>query len=79
VAPAFFRGQVARGNICPELGYTAARRHRPLLRRAFHDAFNLGMVLGGRGLESLLPLAAVWLSAAYGLWQITRLPRELDR
>jgi hypothetical protein len=78
IAPAFVRGQLALGNICPLLGTTGGRRHQPFLRQGFHDSFNLGMVLGGRGLPSLLPLLAIWLSAAFGFWHATRAPPPIS-
>jgi len=74
IAPAFFRGEVAMGNICPALGNTGGRRHQPFLRTSTHDSFNLGMAMGGRGLKSLIPLLALWVGAAFELWRATRKP-----
>lgn len=72
ILPAFIHGDVAAGNICPLLGNTGGPHHRPFLRNARYDAFNLGMALGGHGLESLLPLLGLWLASAFELWRLTR-------
>jgi hypothetical protein len=69
ILPAFLKGEVAWGNVCPLLGNSGGPAHRPLLRHAFHDSFNLGMVVAGRRLLSLLPLLALWLSSGYFLWR----------
>lgn len=64
--PSFVRGDLSVGKSCP-VHHARPPGHRPLLRRATYDAFNLGMAIGGSGLKSLLPLVALWLSAAWGL------------
>jgi hypothetical protein len=74
--PAFVRGEVAWGNVCPLLGNSGGSAHRPFLSRAFHDAFNLGMLASGRSLLSLVPLLALWLSSGYFLWHATATVRE---
>jgi hypothetical protein len=69
LVPAFVRGEIAANNICPMYGRTDGPKHRPIVRSATHDAFNLGMLLGGRGHKSLLPLIALWVASAYSLWR----------
>lgn len=74
IAPAFFRGELAAGKSCPLVGNTD-ERHVPLLRNATNDAFNLGMVLGGRHrLPTLLPLLALWVSVVFELRRATARP-----
>jgi hypothetical protein len=48
-------------------GNSANAGHHPLFRTAPYDAFNLGMVIGGRGLRSLVPLLGVWGTSAWAL------------
>ena len=71
LVPAFARGEVAANNICPLYGRTTGPQHHAILRTSTHDAFNLGMVMGGRGHKSLLPLLAFWIASAYSLWRAT--------
>ena len=70
LVPAFARGVLAANNVCPMLGtIRTSMHHPPFVRMARFDAFNLGMLLGGRGLRSLVPLVAVW---ATSFWAIRR-------
>jgi hypothetical protein len=71
LVPAFVRGEIAANNICPLYGRTDGPKHRAIVKTATHDAFNLGMALGGRGHKSLLPLIALWIASAYSLWRAT--------
>ena len=76
LVPAFANGEIAVNNICPMYGRTTGPKHRAVLRAASHDAFNFGMVLGGRGKKSLLPLIALWVASAYTLWRATAERRD---
>jgi len=70
LVPAFGRGALAANNVCPLLGtIRKSMQHAPFLRTAPYDAWNLGMVLGGRGVRSLVPLVAAWLTS---FWAIGR-------
>jgi len=71
IAPYFVRGEIAVNNICPLYGRISGPKHEPILRTSTHDAFNLGMVMGGRGKKSLLPLIALWVACAYSFWRAT--------
>jgi hypothetical protein len=70
--PAFSRGVVAANDVCPAIGRIGAEPHRSLVRTARYDAFNLGMLLGGRGPRSLAPLLALWLASAWALARTAR-------
>jgi hypothetical protein len=70
--PAFLHGEVAANNICPATGKPEQRTHVRLLRAARHDAFNLSMFLGARGLRSLVPLFTLWGASAWAFWRATR-------
>jgi len=76
LAPAFVRGEIAANNICPMYGRTDGPEHRAIVKSATHDAFNVGMVLGGRGQKTLLPLLALWIASAYSLWRVTAERRD---
>jgi hypothetical protein len=78
ILPAFVHGDLALGNICPVVGHPGGTHHRPFVHRARHDAFNLGMVIGGRRHDSLLPLVAIWTSAAYGFAQAASARRRKE-
>jgi hypothetical protein len=65
ILPAFVRDDIAANNVCPVTGRAGGADHAPIIRTATHDAFNWGMLMGGRGKKSLLPLLALWISAAY--------------
>jgi hypothetical protein len=70
LVPAFFHGHLAANNVCPYLGtITRSTPHSPIVHSAQYDAFNLGMLLGGRGVKSIVPLLALW---ATSLWAIRR-------
>jgi hypothetical protein len=71
VLPAFLRGDLALGTVCPMIGNTGGLEHRPFLSGLRGDAFNLGMVLGLRGLVSLLPLLASWVGIGHCLLKWT--------
>ncbi len=58
VWPAFWSGQVASN-----------RESMLTVGEAGSGAFNLGQLAGLRGLESLIPLLAVWAVAAVGWWR----------
>lgn len=64
--PSFMRGDLAAGKSCPETGFRPPG-HVPFLRNARYDAFNFGMVLGGTGKRTLIPLIALWLTSAWSL------------
>jgi hypothetical protein len=66
------RGMVAANDVCPVIGRIGRTPHESFLRRARYDAFNVGMALGGRGPRSLVPLLAVWLTAAWALGRAAR-------
>jgi hypothetical protein len=79
LVPAFFHGHLAANNVCPYLGtITRSTPHSPIVHSAQYDAFNLGMLLGGRGVKSIVPLLALW---ATSLWAIRRTIRadEIER
>lgn len=65
--PAFMEGSLAITKSCPVFGNPAHPEHHPFLSGAGYDAFNVGMVLGGRGLRSLIPLGALWVTSAWAL------------
>lgn len=70
LVPAFAKGVLAANDVCPLLGtIRKSMHHVPVVRTARYDAFNLGMLIGGRGLKSLVPLAAAWLTS---FWAIRR-------
>jgi hypothetical protein len=70
--PAFMHGVVGANDVCPVVGRIGRAPHESFLRRARYDAFNVGMVLGGRGPKSLVPLLAVWLTSAWALGRAAR-------
>ncbi len=70
--PAFVRGDLALSNACPVLGSSELRGHPPFLRGRKRDAFNVGILLGGNGWKSLLPLLALWLTAGWALHKTLR-------
>jgi hypothetical protein len=76
LVPAFVRGEIAANNICPMYGRTDGPEHRAIVKSATHDSFNLGMLLGGRGHKTLLPLLALWIASAYSLWRATAERRD---
>jgi hypothetical protein len=76
--PAFQKGHLAVNNVCPLTGLAKEAGHRPLVTGAVHDAFNLGMVLGGRGKRSLVPLFGFWLGIGFALYRGTRLRDEQE-
>jgi len=41
-----------------------------------HGAFNLGELVGLRGLASLIPLFAIWGAAALCWWRMSRVERR---
>jgi hypothetical protein len=63
---------VAANDVCPAIGRIGTQPHQAIVQRARYDAFNLGMVLGGRGPRSLAPLLAIWLASAWGLVRAAR-------
>jgi len=65
--PAFVKGHLALTKACPMFGNPGNSGHHSLVRTAPYDAFNLGMVIGGRGLKSLVPLLGVWGTSAWAL------------
>jgi hypothetical protein len=70
LVPAFFHGHLSANNVCPFSGtILKSTPHTPIIHTAQYDAFNLGMLLGGRGLKSLVPLVAIW---ATSFWAIRR-------
>ena len=71
--PSFLDGSLALTKSCPAFGNPAHPEHHPFVPGARYDAFNVGMLLGGRGLRSLVPLAALWLTSA---WALVRELRE---
>ncbi|HVU02363.1 MAG TPA: hypothetical protein VHE30_11455 [Polyangiaceae bacterium] len=77
--PSFFRGELALTKACPVFGSPRAAGHHPFLAVAPYDAFNLGMVLGGRGLKSLLPLVSVWGTAAWAFRRALRVEKTAER
>jgi hypothetical protein len=76
--PAFSRGVVAANDVCPAIGRIGNAPHHSLVQHARYDAFNVGMLLGGRGPRSLAPLLAVWLASAWGFARATRKEPEDD-
>jgi hypothetical protein len=76
--PAFSRGVVAANDVCPAIGRIGNTPHHGLVQHARYDAFNVGMLLGGRGPRSLAPLLAVWLASAWGFARATRKEPEDD-
>jgi hypothetical protein len=69
VWPAFWSGQVA---INRDSMLTVAEAKSG----AEHAAFNLGQLLGLRGLASLIPLFAMWGLAALLWWRMSRAERR---
>jgi hypothetical protein len=69
--PAFVANHLALGNICPDSGHAIVGDHETFVAGARHDAFNVGMLLGGHGRRSLVPLLGLWLGAAFALWRAT--------
>ena len=77
LVPAFFHGHLAANNVCPFLGtILKSSAHAPIVRTARYDAFNVGMLLGGRGLKSLVPLLDLWGTS---LWAIRRTLRDAEK
>jgi hypothetical protein len=73
LVPAFFHGHLAANNVCPLSGtISRSASHAPIIRTAQYDAFNLGMLLGGRGLKSLVPLIALWATSFWALRRTIR-------
>ena len=70
--PAFARGVVAANDVCPAIGRVGVAPHKSLVPSARYDAFNLGMLIGGRGPKSLVPLLAMWFASAWGFAKATR-------
>lgn len=75
ILPNFVHGSLAMTRACPAYGSPLNPLHHPLLSRARFDAFNLGMLLGGRGLRSLVPLLALWGTS---LWAFRNVLREKE-
>jgi hypothetical protein len=73
ILPAFVNARLASNDVCPTLGKVGQRPHESFVEHGRYDAFNLGMVLGGRGHKSLVPLYALWLTA---LWAFARATGE---
>ncbi len=73
--PAFSRSRLSANNVCPLVGVPRGR-HVSFIAGRPTDAFNLGMVLGGRGHRTLIPLYSLWFAAAWAFWRTTRKPRE---
>jgi hypothetical protein len=73
ILPSFVHGALAMTRACPAYGNPLNPAHHPFLAHARYDAFNLGMLLGGRGLRSLAPLLALWGTS---LWAFRNLLRE---
>jgi hypothetical protein len=69
---AFEREHVSANNTCPNTGRIETSAHEPLVSGLRHDAFNVGMLLGGKGHRSLIPLWTLWLLSAWALWRATR-------
>lgn len=73
LVPAFFHGHLAANNVCPVSGtILRTMQHAPIVRTARYDAFNLGMLLGGRGLRSLVPLLALWATSFWAIQKALR-------
>lgn len=72
ILPAFVRERFGANDVCPVLGQVGKKPHRPFVEGAPYDAFNLGMVLGGHGHKSLVPLYSLWLTAFWALVRATR-------
>jgi hypothetical protein len=74
--PAFNHGTLAANDVCPVIGRIGRRPHQTLLPHTRYDAFNLGMAIGGRGLRSLTPLVAIWLTSAWAFGRAVRRESE---
>lgn len=74
--PSFFAGKLSQGKSCPLTGFRPPG-HTPPVRRAEYDAFNLGMVLGGRGKRTLVPLLTLWIVSAWALRRRIQLDESL--
>ena len=71
VWPAFWSGQVA---INRESMLTVAEAGSG----GEYGAFNLGQLIGLRGLGSLIPLLVVWVGAAVVWWRMHRVEERAD-
>jgi hypothetical protein len=80
LVPAFLHGHLAANNVCPLVGtISRSAPHAAIIRTVQYDAFNLGMLLGGRGLRSLVPLLALWATALWALRRTIRAERTEEQ
>jgi hypothetical protein len=63
--PAFVRGDLSASNACPVIGSSQLRGHTAFLPHRNRDAFNVGMLIGGSGHRSLVPLFGLWVASAW--------------
>jgi len=75
--PTFVQGELSASNACPMIGSSLLRQHEPFIRGRSRDAFNVGMLMGGTGLRSLVPLLGLWVAAGWALRQ-TLVHRDRD-
>ncbi|HEX7668138.1 MAG TPA: hypothetical protein VF395_01075, partial [Polyangiaceae bacterium] len=76
--PSFLKGDLALTKLCPVFGNPAHPDHHPFATGAPYDAFNVGMLLGGRGLKTLVPLVALWTTAVWAFARELREPAATD-